>query len=248
VYFANTILLLLAYLQWHRLYSSEITGHSFNRLEHSLLGYDGPTLLVVKTTGQVTLGAFASQSWKESKHFYGTADCFLFQLDPKVSVLRPTGKGKNFMYLHSGTFGSSLHLEKQELPRGIGFGGTPDKPRLFIPESFEECSAEFLDKTFESGDLLPLDALEKFEIQCLEVWGVGGDQVVMDALRARSDLREITDTAVFNARVVHDKSQFAKDMKSGLLETKVFADDKDVRGRSEFAVDEDHGGYKLERE
>jgi hypothetical protein len=93
-----------------------------------------------------------------------------------------------------------------------------------------------------------LDALEKFEIQCLEVWGVGGDQVIMDALRARSDFREITDTAVFNARVVHDKSQFAKDMKSGLLETKAFADAKDVRGRSEFAVDEDHGGYKLERE
>jgi hypothetical protein len=239
-------------MQWHRLYSSEVTGHSFNRLEHSLLGYAGPTLLVVKTKGQVTLGAYASQPWKDSKHFYGTAsDCFLFQLDPKVSVFRPTGKGENFMYLHSGIFRSSLiGLEKQDLPlpHGIGFGGTPDKPRLFIPESFEECSAEFLDKTFESGDLLPLDALEKFEIQFLEVWGVGGDQVVMDALRARSDFREITDTAVFNARVVHDKSQFAKDMKSGLLAAKVFEHDKDVRGRPEFTVDEDHGGYKLERE
>jgi hypothetical protein len=248
VYFANTILLLVAYIQWHRLYSSELTGHSFNRLEHSLLGYGGPTLLVVKTKSQVTLGAFTSQSWKESKHFYGTADSFLFQLDPKVSVLRPTEKGKNFMYLHSGIFGSSLNLQKQDLPRGIGFGGTPDKPRLFIPESFEECSAESLDKTFESGDLLPLDALKKFEIQCLEVWGVGSDQVIMDALKARSNFREITDTAVFNARVVHDKSQFAKDLKSGLLSSKVFAVDEDVRGRSEFAVDEDHGGYKLERE
>jgi hypothetical protein len=152
------------------------------------------------------------------------------------------------MYMHSGIFGSSLHLQKQDLPRGIGFGGTPDKPRLFIPESFEECSAESLDKTFESGDLLPLDAIEKFEIQCLEVWGVGDDEVIKDALKERADLRERTDTAVFNARVVHDKSQFAKDMKSGLLATKVFVDDKDVRGRSEFVVDEDHGGYKLERE
>lgn len=193
-------------MQWHHLYSSETTGHSFNRLEHSILGYGGPTVLLVKTKGQVTLGAFASQPWKESKHFHGTVDCFLFQLDPKVAVYRPTGNGENFMYLHSGLFSSSLDLESQDLPHGIGFGGTSDKPRLFIPESFEGCSASFLDKTFESGDLLLLDALEKFEIQFLEVYGVGGDQVITNALRDRSDYRERTNTAVFNARVVHDKS------------------------------------------
>lgn len=234
--------------QWNRLYSTFADGRSFNRLEYSILGYGGPTLLLVRTTCGGTIGAFASDPWQDAKAFYGYADCFIFELDPKVSVHRSSGTGQNFMYLHSDMFSSSLDFESQEHPKGIGFGGTSTKPRLFIPESFERCSADFMDRTYESGNLLPLEALEKFEIQNLEIWGVGGEDVIKEAFKQREAHRERSKEALHNARVVRDKTQFATDMASGLIPGTIFAHREEVRGRSEFTVDEDHGGYKIERE
>jgi hypothetical protein len=39
--------------------------------------------------------------------------------------------------------------------QGLGFGGSLPRPRLFIPESLEHCTADYLDKTFSPGHLLP---------------------------------------------------------------------------------------------
>jgi len=221
-------------------------GRSFNRLEWSLLGYSGPTLLAVKTTSGETIGAFATAPWKDHKDFYGTADSFLVQLVPKLEVRRPAGRGQNFMYLHSTDMHSAMDPLHDGLPHGIGFGGTLTKPRLFIPMSFEHCSADFLDNTFESGNLLPKDALETFEIQCLEVWGVGGDEVITQALRDRVEYRERTDTAILLARTVQDKSAFAADMQSGLIPNRLFTHQEEARGRADFVVDDKHGGYRIE--
>lgn len=104
------------------------------------------------------------------------------------------------MYLHSDHGSIPCH----GLPHGLGFGGNLDKPRLFIPETFEQCSADFFDKTFHSGELLSQDAMERFEIQILEVWGVGGDAVISQALQDRAEHRERSDTAVLRARRVLD--------------------------------------------
>jgi TLD len=232
-------------MQWHRIYSSFFDGRSFNRLEWSLMGYNGPTLLVVKTTAQHVLGALASAQWKQSKAFYGNADCFLFDLTPRLGVYRAAGGEGNFMYLHSEheDHGSATC---SGLPHGLGLGGSLDKPRLFIPESFQRCSAGVLDKTFQSGELLPVKTLEKFEIQHLEVWGVGGDETITSALRDRAEYRERCDAAIHRARTVHDKMQFTEDMQSGLIPTTLYEHHKDVRGRQEFSVDDTHGGYKIE--
>jgi hypothetical protein len=92
------------------------------------------------------------------------------------------------------------------------------------------------------------ECLEKFEIQYLEVWGVGGDAVITQGLRDRAQHRQRTDTALSRARSVKDKTAFAKDMKSGLIMNKLFAHDDQVRGRQDFRVDEKHGGYTLEHE
>jgi TLD len=234
--------------KWHRLYSSEMDGRSFNRLEWSLLGYAGPTLLVVKTTDGATLGGFTGVPWHEDKNFYGNADSFLVELAPNVALHRPTGTQDHFMYLHSEFSHCPLQpAAGNGLPHGIGFGGTIDKPRFFIPHTFEGCTAGFLCKTFESGELVPPESLEKFELKFLEVWGVGGDEVINKALRERAEYRERTDTAILKARIVQDKTQFADDMKSGLIPNNLFSHMGSARGRPDFKVDEAHGGYKIEK-
>lgn len=150
------------------------------------------------------------------------------------------------MYLHSEHIHGPAQTKSSTLPHGLGFGGCLEKPRLFFPETLEHCSADFLDHTFESGNLLPIEALEKFEISSLEIWGVGGDDIITSALRERAEYRERTDTAIAKARVIYDKSFIATDMKSGLIQGNLFSHRQDVRGREEFQVDDEHGGYKIE--
>ena len=229
----------------HRLYSADQDGRSFNRLEWSLLGYSGPTLILIKTDQDAVLGAFAALPWKDAIHFQGDSACFLFQLSPALNVFLPTGRDENFAYCHSESFDGNLpdgHVH------GLGFGGFIEQPRLFIPESLEECSAAFWDGTFQQGELLPAEALEKFQIKALEVWGVGGDGAIRKGMHDRAERREMTDTVIHRAQVVTDKRQFAKDLKSGLIPNKVFAYQDEMRGRKEYEVDEKHGGYKIDIE
>ena len=231
--------------QWHRIYSSFQDGRSFNRLEYALLGYSGPTVILVKTSRQQVLGAFASEAWKDAKgKFYGNADCFLFELDPTVKVYRAKNDGgKNFMYMHLNHDGPSCHGH----PHGLGMGGTLEHPRFFLTESLEHCSAGYLDKTFHEGELLPIESLEQFEINTLEVWGVGGDAVIQKALDDRAAHRNQTEEMILRARMLHDKKQFAADMESGLIPNTLYRHQEHARGRQDFAVDDKHGGYKIEQ-
>jgi hypothetical protein len=217
-------------------------------MEWSVLGYSGPTVLVIKTTADAVLGAFTVSPLKESKGFFGTSESFLFQLVPDLKVYRHTATDhKNFVYLHTGAGSHLSSLADHGIPKGLGFGGTLAMPRLFIPEYFERCTAGSYDMTFQSGDLLPLDAMEKFEIKCLEIWGVGGDDVITKALHDREKYRDLTANTIMRARMVQDKTAFAKDLESGLVPgSKLFSHQKDARGRPEFRVDDKHGGYTVE--
>ena len=243
------------------MYTSASDGLSFNRLQNALLGYGGPTLLIIQSDDCI-FGAFTSSSWKESKDFYGNSDCFLFQVLPETAVYRPTGNGSNFMYCNS--FARSRGYDQQA--HGIGFGGTVDMPRLFISESFDSNVAKDSDMTFEKGSIFSggFDGGKHFEIDNLEgefeheisslkkmperqaqhmfcackVWGVGGDTVVQEALGARSRQREIKNAAIRKARKV-DKAQFLDDFKSGLIESKAFAHRDQIRGREGACVDPD---------
>lgn len=119
-------------------------------------------------------------------------------------------------------------------------------PRLFIPASMESCNAGVMDKTFREGDLLPIEALEKFNIKSIEVWGVGGEEAINKGLKARQDYRALTDSTIYQARVIKDKSSLVKDI--NLLDTNLYKHLSEARGRAEFRVDDEHGGYVLERD
>jgi hypothetical protein len=128
--------------------------------------------------------------------------------------------------------------------QGLGFGGSLPRPRLFIPESLEHCTADYLDKTFSPGHLLPMDALERFEIAAIEVWAVGVDHT--KALQDRDAYRQRASIAIDKARTIHDKTFLAQDLQSGLVPNTLFEHSGQVRGSKEFVVDDMHGGYKVE--
>ncbi len=225
------------HVQYYRLYTSASDGLSFNRLQNALLGYGGPTLLIIQS-GDCVFGAFTASSWKESKDFYGNHDCFLYQLLPKTAVYRPTGNASNFMYCNPNA--RSRGYDQQA--HGIGFGGTVDQPRLFLAESFDNCRAAAQDMTFESGRLLDHKGTT-FEIHNLEVWGVGGTEVVQEALGARSLQRDIKNAVIQKARKV-DKAQFLDDFRSGLIESKAFQHRDQIRGRADAAINDEEMNHR----
>jgi len=231
---------------WHRLYTSDSDGLSFNRLQNALLGYSGPTLMIIKEAENGCIfGAKTSTAWKESKDFYGNSDCFLFTIKPTMKVMRPRGNGTNYMYCNS----ISRSRGYDGLAHGIGFGGNSEKPRLFISETFDGCMAGASDLTFEAGQMLHSqrddgsNPTKYFDLEALEVWGVGGDAVVSEALGNRHKQREIVASNIRKARKV-DKAQFLDDFKSGLIESKAFRHRDEIRGRGDCHIDDrDENNY-----
>ena len=217
---------------WHNLYSFEYHGNSMNRLQHAILGYDGPSLVVIETTEGHVLGACVSHKWKHSCEFHGNSDAFLFQLNPELDVFLPTGEGTNYCILNKA---------------GMGFGGTKDKPRIFLPYDLEGCRACSIDKTFQSGNLIPNDSMgwpERFEIKSIEVWATGDEETVRKGLMAREESRRIIESTINSIRTIKDKSVFVEDI--NLIDTKLYKHRDETRGRSDFSVDEKHGGYVVE--
>jgi len=103
-------------------------------------------------------------------------------------------------------------------PRGLVLGGSEQDPRIHITESFERCIASSggpRDDTFESGPLLPGQWDKFFNVSSIEIWGVGGDDVVKEALSKKERQEEVHDAARRRVRRV-DKSQFLEDFQSGL--------------------------------
>ena len=152
-------------------------------------------------------------------------------------------------YLHSGVRRNALAPAGDCCAaQGLGFGGSINHPRLFVPESLEGCTAGFLDNTYKAGNLAPDDALEKFDISVIEIWAVNGDIAVKEALEEQAKYRNRNQAFLESARVVRDKYQFARDFETGLVPSSLFEHKAHVRGRHEFRVDDSHGGYTIDRE
>jgi len=238
--------------QWYRIFAGVEDGWSFQALERQIMGYEGPTLLVIqarsknKEDGAVTFGAYTASRWQKNKRdFFGTADCFLFQLQPTLKVLKPLPKmgtkGGHYMFFHSNTnVNTSNPSRKDDLALGLGFGGTVRQPRLFVNSQLEQCTLSHQDTSFEEGHLgfPPSDdpfASQSFSstvsIDALEIYAVGDKQTIRKGFKAQYQHRDIADATLRNARTV-DKAAFLGDMQSGLIESKAFAHRGQVDGRA----------------
>jgi hypothetical protein len=237
--------------KWRRIYSSVSDGLSFQQVLAALRGYEGPTVMLIGTTpseehslvstsGKTdgTLGFFTATPWQESKHLYGTEDCFLFSIHKKeVTICRPTNDAKTknkFMYCNpSSTPGTAKH--ETAACFGIGVGGTSSNPRLHLTENLEHCRALPSDATFEPAELLPGgdNSLYYFDVDAMEIWGVGGEGWIKGALQARASMRIKREANLKQARTV-DKAQFLDDFRSCMVENdSLFGHVEHVAGRTD---------------
>eukprot|EP00891_Asterochloris_glomerata_P006940 jgi/Astpho2/6940/gw1.00107.175.1_t len=67
---------------WQLLYSTSRDGISLKTLYRRAAGHKA-TLLVVRDAQQCVFGCFASETWKVAPRYFGTGECFVFQLQPQ---------------------------------------------------------------------------------------------------------------------------------------------------------------------
>lgn len=171
--------------QWTRLYSADQDGFSMNRFESHVFKYPGPTLFIMQveeTTYQrsMILGAFITQPWKQSKHFWGSDQCFLFELDPDYDLFRPVA------HRHAAAYDHYIYYHHDF---GIGFGATqgqlPPQPEAFIL-SLQNTLQQgmYANKTYPSQPTFEL-ATEarrgvefeyRFDTENIEVFGLGNEK------------------------------------------------------------------------
>lgn len=223
---------------WKCLYTMTNDGISFNRIVHHVLGYDGPTVILIKTTHRLTdgqqgkpiiFGVFCHERWRESNRFYGSAKNFLFTLSPHFRIYHSARITDNhFQFLASTGF---------NIPHGLGFGGSLEGFRLFIPDTLEQCTARGMCTTYEPGKLVFSDDHDvnnvQFEIEHLEVWGSGGAVMIESALKAQADHRKVLADTIDKARKV-DKAQFFNNgFDREFLLSNTFSHQKEMQDRVE---------------
>jgi len=72
---------------------------------------------------------------------------------------------------------------------------------------------------FQPGDLLlgsAIDSLNYFDVECMELWAVGGDEWITECLEVQQKQWSLAESNRNRARMV-DKKQFVQDFQNGLL-------------------------------
>ncbi|EDV32241.1 uncharacterized protein Dana_GF15732, isoform B [Drosophila ananassae] len=130
---------------WTLLYDSNEHGVGANRFLHHVLGYRGPTLVLLHTKDEQTYCIAAPSEWKETHLFVGGEGSCVIQLLPKFVILE---KKPNILYLNTSIRG---------YPKGLRAGADPRKPIIAVDEHFENVDC----KGLAAG------------LMSIEVWGCG---------------------------------------------------------------------------
>lgn len=162
------------------------------------------------------------------------------------SLLSAKKISDNYMYFHPSA-GHVRHSVPAPLGKrtnskscGLVLGGTEDNPRFHLTESLEHCiasSGALKDLTFESGPLLPGQWDKYYNVDILEVWGVGADDVIKKALVSRERHMDASDSAKKMAQRV-DRKHFLEDFRSGLHLGQLYEHRLDGNCRHDYGVEE----------
>ncbi|KAL1196952.1 hypothetical protein V5N11_024751 [Cardamine amara subsp. amara] len=148
--------------EWKLLYHSSLHGQSFNTfLGHTSNTGMSASVLIIKDKEGCVYGGYASQPWERYSDFYGDMKSFLFQLNPKASIFRPTGANNNIQWC-------ATNFTSENIPNGIGFGGKINHFGLFISASFDQGQT-FSCTTFGSPSLSNISRIQPEVIEC---WGI----------------------------------------------------------------------------
>ncbi|KAI8376073.1 TLD-domain-containing protein [Radiomyces spectabilis] len=192
--------------EWHRLYSGDDDGFSMNRFESHVFKYSGPTLILIQgqvlssthtksdaKEGEVStlvFGAYISEPWKHSKHYWGDENCLLFELSPHFEVFRPTLHNSQYIYCHDdfglafGGFNQSMMTPKP--PHHSRHSGPPAfvfsmdnslQAGFYMQENYPEAA------TFEKSAFRGQFGYA-FETMRIEVFGLGGEKARQQQKRA----------------------------------------------------------------
>ena len=160
------------------------------------------------------------------------------------------------MYFRSNTnVNMSNPSKNDDLPLGLGFGGTVRKPRLFIDSHLEECHIAYQDTSFEEGNLGLPKSEDRFSsqfyssslhIDSLEIYAVGDEETIRSGFKAQYQHRDIADATLRNARTV-DRSAFLGDMRNGVIESKAFAHRGQIDGRANGYLKGEDGNDRVNK-
>lgn len=216
---------------WRRLYSSDSDACSFRTMQHALIGYRGPTVLLVRSTMGDVLGCCAGCPWKVSAKWFGEgSDSFLFTLHPKVALYPSTGQGNHHQYLNL----PPAH-RPQDL-KGLAMGGiSSDRPRLHITETFEKCRACSVDTSYASGPLIGDELAAYFDVDVIEVWATNETNETFASNTKKGSLQVAIREAARKQVASVDKGQFVDDFASGAYMNSVFRHRDSVSGRHELS-------------
>ncbi|XP_062255775.1 nuclear receptor coactivator 7 isoform X2 [Platichthys flesus] len=138
---------------WQLAYSTAIHGSSLKTLYRNMAELDNPVLLIVRDMHKKVFGAFSTDPFRVSKHFYGTGETFLFSFNPDFQAYRWSGENSYFV---NGKYDT------------LQIGGGGDGFALWLDADLNH-GASFSCPTFHNP---PLSTQEDFIVQDLEVWTV----------------------------------------------------------------------------
>lgn len=135
---------------WTLLYDTRLHGVGANRFLHHVLGYRGPTLIVLqarsyKDSVEKIYCVASPTEWKETNLYTGGEESCLVQLQPKFSVME---KGGKILYLNT-------HI--RGYPKGLRVAVDPRNPIIAVDEQFEKLDVHSI----------------SHELINIEVWGCG---------------------------------------------------------------------------
>ena len=205
---------------WDQLYSNTRNGTNFNTMCDTMIGYDGPTIIVIRDTNNFTFGLLSRNRWEMCDTFFGTnVDTELFQLMPQLKLLssqKRRGCQNHFNYMNTKEY--RLHL-----PHGLGMGGDLDYFRFLIQPTFKNCISRASGLTFELGQIA---SSETFDIETIEIYGCGGDQAAM----VRQERKEEEKRFIEGRRKV-DKAQLMDGFTQEYLLGNTFKHKSEQQGR-----------------
>jgi hypothetical protein len=155
---------------WTQLYSDQLNGTNFGNFCDALIGYEGPTIILIRDTNGFVFGMLSRDEWKYSSNFFGPSGgvgCCLFQLEPTFQLLNPQkrrGANTNYQWMN-------CKRHRKDLPHGIGMGGESDFFRFLLTPTFKNCISRPTGLTYELGQIA---SNETFDVGTVEIWGCGG--------------------------------------------------------------------------
>ena len=218
--------------QWRRLYSNDCDGFSFRTMQEAILAFQGPTVILIRSTLGDVFGFSTDRAWKTSRKWFGQgSDSFLFALHPTLAFYPATGDGTHYMYLNLPGIRHPQDLS------GMAVGGVAaDRPRLHLTESLEKCRACEIDVAYANGPLLSDDMEAYFDVDVLEVWATNETQESFErGVKSGSLKMAIREATRRNVAKV-DRMQFVDDFANGNFLNKAFDHREHVGDRHSFTV------------